>query len=84
MVSRFRVPIPDKDRFRIEAWRCFSSQVCKTGQSPLEAVGMNADVWIVGGILAVAIVLFVTEWVRVDLVALMVMLGLVLGNVLEG
>lgn len=45
---------------------------------------MNADVWIVGGILAVAIVLFVTEWVRVDLVALMVMLGLVLGNVLEG
>lgn len=45
---------------------------------------MNADVWLVGGILVVAIVLFVTEWVRVDLAALMVMLALVLTNVLTG
>lgn len=45
---------------------------------------MNPDVLIVGGILAVAIVLFVTEWVRVDLVALMVMLGLVVSGILAG
>ncbi len=45
---------------------------------------MNFEVLVVGGILAVAVVLFVTEWVRVDLVALMVMLALVVTNVLEG
>ncbi len=45
---------------------------------------MNLEVFVVGGILAVAVVLFVTERVRVDLVALMVMLGLVVTGVLEG
>lgn len=45
---------------------------------------MNFEVLVVGGILAVAVVLFVTEWVRVDLVALMVMLALVVTNILEG
>ncbi|WP_419950004.1 SLC13 family permease [Candidatus Palauibacter sp.] len=45
---------------------------------------MNLEVFIVGGILAVAVVLFVTEKIRVDLVALMVMLGLVVTGILEG
>ena len=45
---------------------------------------MNYEVFVVGGILAGAVVLFVTERVRVDLVALMVMLGLVVTNILEG
>ena len=45
---------------------------------------MNYEVFVVGGILAAAVVLFVTERVRVDLVALMVMLGLVVTNILEG
>ena len=45
---------------------------------------MNAEVYIVGGILAVAIILFVTEWVRVDLVALIVMLTLVVSGILAG
>ena len=45
---------------------------------------MNLEVFVVGGILAAAVVLFVTERVRVDLVALMVMLGLVVTGVLEG
>ena len=45
---------------------------------------MNFEVFVVGGILAVAVVLFVTERIRVDLVALMVMLGLVVTGILEG
>lgn len=45
---------------------------------------MNLEVLLVGGILAAAVVLFVTEKVRVDLVALMVMLGLVVTGILEG
>ena len=45
---------------------------------------MNFEVFVVGGILAAAVILFVTERVRVDLVALMVMLGLVVTGVLEG
>ena len=45
---------------------------------------MNLEVLVVGGILAAAVVLFVTEKVRVDLVALMVMLGLVVTGILEG
>ena len=45
---------------------------------------MNLEVLLVGGILAAAVVLFVTEKVRVDLVALMVMLGLVVAGILEG
>ena len=45
---------------------------------------MNLEVFVVGGILAAAVILFVTEKVRVDLVALMVMLGLVVAGILEG
>jgi len=45
---------------------------------------MNLEVFVVGGILAAAVVLFVTERIRVDLVALMVMLGLVVTGILEG
>ena len=45
---------------------------------------MNFEVFVVGGILAAAVVLFVTEKIRVDLVALMVMLGLVVTGILEG
>ena len=45
---------------------------------------MNFEVLVVGGILAAAVILFVTERVRVDLVALMVMLGLVVTGILEG
>ena len=45
---------------------------------------MNLEVLLVGGILAAAVVLFVTEKVRVDLVALMVMLGLVVAGILDG
>ncbi len=45
---------------------------------------MNLQVFLVGGILAAAVVLFVTERIRVDLVALMVMLGLVVAGILEG
>ena len=45
---------------------------------------MNLEVLVVGGILAAAVVLFVTEKIRVDLVALMVMLGLVVTGILEG
>ncbi len=45
---------------------------------------MNVEVFLVGGILAAAVILFVTEKVRVDLVALMVMLGLVVAGILEG
>ena len=45
---------------------------------------MNLELFVVGGILAAAVVLFVTEKVRVDLVALMVMLGLVVTGILEG
>ena len=45
---------------------------------------MSFEVYVVGGILAVAVVLFVTEKIRVDLVALMVMLGLVVTGILEG
>ena len=45
---------------------------------------MNFEVFVVGGILAVAVVLFVTERIRVDLVALMVMLGLVVTGILDG
>lgn len=42
------------------------------------------DAVLVSAILATAIVLFVTEWVRVDIVALMVMLGLAVSGVLTG
>ena len=45
---------------------------------------MNLEVLLVGGILTAAVVLFVTEKVRVDLVALMVMLGLVVAGILDG
>ena len=45
---------------------------------------MNFEVFVVGGILLVAVVLFVTEKIRVDLVALMVMLGLVVTGILDG
>ena len=49
-----------------------------------EGAPMNLEVLLVGGILAAAVVLFVTEKVRVDLVALMVMLGLVVAGILDG
>ena len=45
---------------------------------------MNFEVLVVGGILTAAVILFVTERVRMDLVALMVILGLVLAGILEG
>ena len=45
---------------------------------------MDTQAWIVGGILAAAVVLFVTERVRVDLVGMMVMLALVLAGILDG
>jgi di/tricarboxylate transporter len=43
---------------------------------------MTADMWLAIAILAVAIILFVTEWVRVDIVALGVILSLVLTDIL--
>lgn len=43
---------------------------------------MTADMWLTLGILAVAILLFVTEWVRVDIVALGVVVALMLTGVL--
>ncbi|WP_419949065.1 SLC13 family permease [Candidatus Palauibacter sp.] len=43
---------------------------------------MNADVVIVLAIIAVAVVLFVTEWVRYDGVALMVLLALAISGVI--
>ena len=43
----------------------------------------SVDMWIVLGILAVAIILFVTEWISVDLVALGVVLGLMLFGILS-
>ena len=43
----------------------------------------SLDIWIVLGILVGAIVLFVTEWLSVDLVALGVVLGLMLFGILS-
>ena len=43
---------------------------------------MTLGIGLVLGVLVVAIVLFVTEWVRVDIVALLVLLTLVLTGVL--
>lgn len=43
---------------------------------------MTPEVWLALGILAVAIVLFVTEWLRVDVVALGVMVALMLSGLL--
>lgn len=44
---------------------------------------MTADQWITLAILAVAIVLFVTEWVRLDIVALGVVIALILTGILS-
>ncbi|HLU09904.1 MAG TPA: SLC13 family permease, partial [Oceanobacillus sp.] len=43
---------------------------------------MSAEMWITLGILLVAIVLFVTEWLRVDIVALCVLLALMITGIL--
>lgn len=43
---------------------------------------MTYDMWIALGILAIAIVLFVTEWLRVDVVAIGVMVALMLSGLL--
>jgi len=43
---------------------------------------VTLDMWIALGILAVAIVLFVTEWLRVDVVAIGVMVALMLSGLL--
>lgn len=43
---------------------------------------MTPEMWITLGILAVAIVLFITEWLRVDVVALVVVIGLMLTGIL--
>lgn len=43
---------------------------------------MTGDMWITLAILAVAIFLFVTEWIRVDVVALGVVVALMLTNIL--
>jgi di/tricarboxylate transporter len=44
---------------------------------------MTAEMWIALGILVVAIVLFITEWVRVDVVALGVMVALTLTGLIS-
>ncbi len=44
---------------------------------------MTADMWIAVAILAAAIMLFVTEWLRVDVVALGVVISLILTNILS-
>jgi di/tricarboxylate transporter len=44
---------------------------------------MTLDMWIALGILLAAIVLFVTEWLRVDVVAIGVMVALMLTNLLS-
>ena len=44
---------------------------------------MTTDMWLAVGILAAAIVLFVTEWLRVDLVAIMVVVALLLTGLLD-
>ena len=43
---------------------------------------MTYDMWIALGILAIAIILFVTEWLRVDVVAIGVMVALMLSGLL--
>lgn len=43
---------------------------------------MTADMWLTLGILAVAILLFITEWVRVDVVALGVVVALMISGIL--
>lgn len=43
---------------------------------------MTPDMWIALGILLVAIVLFITEWIRVDVVAIGVMVALMLSGLL--
>lgn len=45
---------------------------------------MNHDTFIVGAIVIAAVILFVTEWLRADTVALLVMLALTLAGVLTG
>lgn len=45
---------------------------------------MNHEMLIVGSIAVIAVVLFVTEWLRADTVALIVMLGLALTGILSG
>jgi di/tricarboxylate transporter len=44
---------------------------------------MTPDMWITVGILVVAIVLFITEWLRVDIVAIGVVIALMLTGILE-
>jgi di/tricarboxylate transporter len=44
---------------------------------------MSSDAWITLGILAAAIFLFVTEWLRVDVVAIGVVISLMLTGILE-
>lgn len=44
---------------------------------------MTVDMWITSGILVLAIVLFVTEWLRVDIVALGVVVSLMLTGILD-
>lgn len=43
---------------------------------------MDAEMWIVIGVLAIAIVLFITEWLRVDVVALGVVVALMITGIL--
>lgn len=44
---------------------------------------MTPDQWVVIGILVVAVVLFITEWIRVDVVALGVVVSLMLAGILS-
>jgi len=43
---------------------------------------MTADMWLTIGILGLAVLLFITEWLRVDIVALFVVLSLMLSGIL--
>jgi hypothetical protein len=43
---------------------------------------MTLEMWLVLGILVAAIVLFITEWLRVDVVAVGVLLALMISGVL--
>ena len=45
-------------------------------------MGLTPDMWIALSILAVAILLFVTEWLRVDVVALCVVVALALSGLI--
>lgn len=44
---------------------------------------MTLDMWLALSILLIAIILFITEWLRVDVVALLVVLALMLSGLLE-